>query len=129
MTKGEINMGAAEHLGVYAEGWTNGEADTILKATSESYTFNDPNAGIIPKKEFARYLAGLKETVKSLRGGSLPKPFMELSEVVTQENQGVMTAWCWWTIPGTEMKGSGLIKIGADGVRSEVITYHTKLPG
>ena len=122
-------MGAAEHLGVYAEGWTNGEADTILKATAENYTFNDPNSGVIPKKEFARYLAGLKEQVKAVRKGSLPKPFMELSEVVTQENQGVITAWCWWTIPGTDMKGSGLIKIGADGVRSEVITYHTKLPG
>ena len=122
-------MGAAEHLGVYAEGWTNGEADTILKATADNYTFNDPNSGVIPKKEFARYLAGLKEQVKAARKGGLPKPFMELSEVVTQENQGVITAWCWWTIPGTDMKGSGLIKIGADGVCSEVITYHTKLPG
>ena len=121
-------MGAAEHLGVYAEGWTTGQVDTILKATSENYTFNDPNSGVIPKKEFAQYLRGLKETVKSLRGGSLPKPFMELSEVVTQEKEGVITAWCWWAIPGTDIKGSGLIKVGADGVRSEVITYHTKLP-
>lgn len=122
-------MGAAEHLGVYAEGWTTGEADTILKAAAENYTFDDPNAGVIPKKEFTRYLAGLKEQVKAARKGSLPKPFMELSEVVTQENQGVITAWCWWAIPGTDIKGSGLIKVGADGVRSEIITYHTKLPG
>lgn len=122
-------MGAAEHLGVYAEGWTNGDAEAILKGTAANYTFNDPNSGVITKKDFPRYLAGLKETVKSLRGGSLPKPFMELSEVVTQENQGVITAWCWWTIPGTDLKGGGLIKIGVDGVRSEVITYHTKLPG
>ena len=122
-------MGAAEHLGVYAEGWTNGDADTILKATAGSYTFNDPDAGVIPKKELAQYVAGLKEKIKSVRGGSLPKPFMELSEVVTQENQGVITAWCWWAVPGTELKGSGLIKIGPDGVRSEVITYYTKLPG
>ena len=122
-------MGAAEHLGVYAEGWTNGDADTILRATSEGYTFDDPNSGVIPKKEFAKYLAGLRETAKSLRGGGLSKPFMELSEVVTQENQGVITAWCWWAIPGTNIKGSGLIKVGADGVRSEVITYYSKLPG
>ena len=120
-------MSAPEHLGVYAEGWTNGEADKILKVTSEDYTYDDPNSGVIPKKEFARYMAGLKETVKSLRGGSLPKPFMELSEVVTQDNGGLMTAWCWWAIPGTDMKGSGLIKVGADGVRSEVITYYSKL--
>ncbi len=54
---------------------------------------------------------------------------MELSEVVTQENEEVITAWCWWAIPGTDIKGSGLIKVRADGVRSEVITYYTKLPG
>ena len=122
-------MSAAEHLGVYAEGWTKGDADTILKATSEGYTFDDPNAGVISKKRFAEYLSGMKDTVKTLRGGSLPEPFMDLSEVVTQENEGVITAWCWWAIPGTDIKGSGLIKVGADGVRSEVITYYAKLPG
>lgn len=122
-------MGAAEHLGVYAEGWTNGDADTILKATAGSYTLNDPDAGVIPKKELAQYLAGLKDKVKAARKGSLPKPFMELSEVVTLENQGVITAWCWWAVPGTNLKGGGLIKVGPDGVRSEVITYFTKLPG
>ncbi len=122
-------MGAAEHLGTYAQGWINGDADTILRAVSDGYTFDDPNSGAIPREEFARYLAQLKETVKALRGGNLPTPFMELSEVLTQENEGVITAWCWWAIPGTSIKGSGLIKVGADGVRSEVITYYSKLPG
>lgn len=121
-------MGAAEYLGLYAQGWTDGDSDAILKAASDGYTFDDPNSGIIPKKEFAQYLAGLKDAVKALRGGSIPTPFMELSEVVTQENQGVLTAWCWWAIPGTVIKGSGLIKIGAEGVRSEIITYYAKLP-
>ncbi len=122
-------MSAAEHLGTYAEGWTKGDRDTILKAVSDDFTFDDPNAGRIAKGEFAEYLSGMKEIVRSLRGGNLPDPFMELSEVVTQENEGVLTAWCWWAVPGTEVKGSGLIKVGDDGVRSEVITYYTKLPG
>jgi hypothetical protein len=122
-------MGAADHLGTYAEGWTKGDAGTILKAVSDDYTFDDPNAGKIAKSEFAGYLSGLKETVRSLRGGNLPDPFMTLTEVVTHEEKGVLTAWCWWAIPGTSIKGSGLIKIGAQGVRSEVITYYSKLPG
>ncbi len=122
-------MSAADHFGTYAEGWTKGEADTILKAVSDDYTFDDPNAGKIAKSEFAEYLSGVKETVRSLRGGNLLEPFMELSEIVTQENEGVITAWCWWAIPGTDIKGSGLIKVGADGVQSEVITYYVKLPG
>ncbi len=55
--------------------------------------------------------------------------FMEISEVLTDEKDGILTAWCWWAIPGTNIRGSGLIKVGSEGVRSEVITYYTKLPG
>ncbi len=40
----------------------------------------------------------------------------------------MVTAWCWWEVPGTELRGGGLIKVGAEGVHSEVITYYTKLP-
>ena len=122
-------MSTSEHLGKYAEGWTKGDAATILQTVAESYTFDDPNTGIISKNEFANYLSGLKETVSSLCGEALPEPFMELSEVLTDEKEGVLTAWCWWSIPGTEIKGSGLIKVESEGVSSEVITYYTKLPG
>jgi len=121
-------MSAAVHLGTYAEGWTKGDANTILNAVSDEYTFDDPNVGKIAKGGFAEYLAGMKETVRSLQGGNLPDPFMALTEVVTREEEGVLTAWCWWTVPGTEIQGSGLIKVGAEGVRSEVITYYAKLP-
>ena len=121
-------MNAADHLGTYAEGWTKGDVEIILRAVTDDYTFDDPNAGTIPKGRLSDYLSGLKETVRSLRGGKLPEPFLALSEVVTREAEGVLTAWCWWAVPGTEIKGSGLIKVGSDGVRSEIITYYTKLP-
>jgi hypothetical protein len=122
-------MSAADHLGAYAEGWSKGDAETILKAVSDGFIFDDPNAGKISKSKFAEYMSGMKETVRALRGGNLPDPFMELTEVVTQEEEGVLTAWCWWAVPGTELRGSGLIKIGAEGVNSEIITYYTNLPG
>ena len=121
-------MKAADHLGMYAQGWTNGDAAMILRAVSSDYTFDDPNAGKITRTAFTDYLSNLKNTVRSHRGGSLPEPFMRLSEVVTQDEQGVLTAWCWWMVPGTEMQGSGLIKVGTEGVRSEVVAYYTKLP-
>ena len=120
-------MSAAEHLGTYAEGWSKGDAENILKATAEDYSFDDPNSGIVSRDTFSSYLADLKGTVASLCDGKVPDPFMELSEVLTQETDGVLTAWCWWAIPGTEIKGSGLIKADATGIRSEVITYYTKL--
>ena len=53
-------MSAADHLGNYAEGWTNGDADTILKAVADNFTFDDPNAGKIAKRGFAEYLSGMK---------------------------------------------------------------------
>jgi hypothetical protein len=119
-------MSAADKLGMYADGWTKGDVNIILKAVSESYAFDDPNAGKITKRHFAGYLSSFKDAIRSMRGGSLPTPFMELSEVLTQEKEGILTAWCWWAIPGTQLKGSGLIKVGGDGVRSEIITYYGK---
>ena len=121
-------MSALEHLGTYAEGWIKGDAGLILKAVADNYTLDDPNFGVIPKNKFAEYLKGMKETVTSLREGSLPEPFMEISEVVTDEKEGVLTAWCWWTVSGTQIKGSGLIKVGSEGVQSEILAYYTKLP-
>jgi hypothetical protein len=120
-------MNAIEHLGTYAEGWSKGDADTILKATAADYTFDDPNFGVVTRDTLSSYLGELKETAASLYGGKVPDTFMELSEVLTQEDGDVLTAWCWWALPGTELKGSGLIKVDPTGVRSEVITYYTKL--
>ena len=121
-------MSAADHLGAYAEGWTNGVSDTILGAASESFVFDDPNAGKVAKADFAAYFAGLTELVASIRGDGYGAPFMNLSEIVTKEEDGVLTASCWWAIPGTEIQGSGLIKVTNDGVVSERIAYYTKLP-
>lgn len=121
-------MNAGEYLGRYAEGWTNGDAETILSAVSDSFAFDDPNAGTITREGIVEYLAGLREVVAAARGTGSSESFMELSEVVTQEADGELTASCWWAIPGTDIQGSGLIKVGSDGVKSERICYYTKLP-
>jgi hypothetical protein len=120
-------MNTADYLGAYAEGWAKGDAKIILEATSEDYTFDDPNHGVISKREFSNYFGNLKETAASLCNGKVPTPFMALSEVLTQEENGMLTASCWWVIPDTGIKGAGLIKVDATGVRSEIITYYTKL--
>ena len=120
-------MGASDHLGLYAQGWTTGDEDLILKAITNDYVLDDPNAGKIQKDKFKDYLNEMKETVKSLRGGDLPNPFMEITEVVTSEENDVTTAWCAWSIPGTPVKGAGLIKVNSSGVLSEVLTYYTAL--
>ena len=121
-------MNAADYLGRYAEGWTKGDAETILSAASESFTFDDPNAGVIARGDFAAYMAGLGETLAAARGGASGDPFMEISEVVTHEADGILTAPCWWAYTGTDIQGTGLIKVGSNGVLSERIAYYTKLP-
>jgi hypothetical protein len=51
-------MSAADHLGTYAEGWTKGDADTILKAVSDDYTFDDPNALLVRDERDRTIFAG-----------------------------------------------------------------------
>lgn len=123
-------MSRMDHLGTYAEGWTKGDAALILESTADSYVFDDPNAGQISKAEFTDYFSTLAAMVRDLRGGESERSFMELTEVVTKDDEQLheTTAWCWWRIPGTDIQGSGLLKIGDDGVRSEQIAYYTALP-
>lgn len=120
-------MSALEHLGKYAEGWSNGDADMVLRAVTNEYVLDDPNEGKISKSEFSNYLNGLKEAAKTLCNGNLPEPFMEITEVLTLEEDEVTTASCAWVVPGTDIRGAGLIKVNSSGVLSEVLTYYTKL--
>lgn len=122
-------MSAADYLGTYAAGWTNGDSATILSVASNSFVFDDPNAGKISKGDFAEFFAGLRAIVASMRGADHKGPFMELSEVVTKDDDDGLTASCWWEIPGTNIQGSGLIKVTSDGVVSERIAYYTELSG
>ena len=120
-------MGALDHLGRYAEGWSNGDVGLILQAITDDYILDDPNVGDISKDKFSDYLNEMKETVRTLCNGNIPQPFMELTEVLTSEENEITTASCAWAIPGTSIKGAGLIKVNSSGVFSEVLTYYTAL--
>ncbi len=122
-------MSSTDHLGTYAEGWTKGDASLILQSVSNSYVFEDPSVGSIGKADFGSYFADLKQHVESVRGGRSGESFMVLADVMTSEEDNLLTAWCWWTIPGTGIQGSGLIKVGDEGVLSERIAYFTPLAG
>jgi hypothetical protein len=122
-------MSKADHLAAYAEGWTTGNSDKILSALADDYVLDDPNHGRVAKGDMAAYLDGMKATVAELRGGKEEDQFLALSEVVTGEEDGELTAWCWWTVPGTSIAGGGLIKVSDDGVVSERLTYYTGLSG
>ena len=120
-------MDKGDYLNRYAEGWTEGEVNIIVDSLDNSYQLDDPNSGMISKAAFPEYLAGFKSQVDAIRGQS-SSAFLEVSEVITQEDQGVLTAWVWWAVPGTPIQGNGLIKVGDRGVVSERLAFYTKLP-
>jgi len=122
-------MSKADHLAAYAEGWTTGTINTILSALADDFVLDDPNHGRVAKNDMPAYLEGMKATVSELRGGKKESQLLELTEVVTGEEEGILTAWCWWTAPGTAIAGSGLIKVSDSGIVSERLTYYTALPG
>ena len=120
-------MAAGDYLNQYAEGWTKGDAQIIVGSLADSFELDDPNAGKITKQGLAEYMAGMWQMVEGIRGKT-SDPLLEISELVTQEEQGVLTAWVWWAVPGTPIQGSGLIKAGDQGVLSERLCFYTKLP-
>ncbi len=120
-------MATGDYLNQYAEGWTKGDAQIVAGSLAESYQLDDPNFGTITKQTFADYLSGMWQMVEGIRGKT-SDPLLELTELVTKEEQGVLTAWAWWTVPGTTIQGSALIKVGDQGVLSERLCYYTKLP-
>ena len=119
-------MTAADMLGLYAKGFSEGDVDTIVQSLADQYVMDDPHSGRITRIAFVDYFNGFKEQMDAVRDRS--RPFMEFSDLITQDVEGVLTAWVWWAVPGTPVQGSGLIKVGEEGVVSERLAFYTKLP-
>jgi len=117
----------ADRIETYLQGWIRGDASLLLAQTVDSYFFDDPNHGKIARADFEDYVAEIKAEAAGFRGGRRFDTFEDLSEVVTkEEDDGTVTVWFWWAIPGTPIKGSSLIKVGQAGVLSETICYYGK---
>ncbi|MCP4330651.1 MAG: nuclear transport factor 2 family protein [Alphaproteobacteria bacterium] len=117
-------MSRDQHLDAYARGWQAGDIGTIMSSLADGYVFDVPTSGKIPKDGMEAYFGEFSAAIADMCGGPAPDPFMELTEIVTADDGETLTAWCWWAIPGTPMGGGGLIKVGDDGVRSEIITFY-----
>jgi hypothetical protein len=120
-------MAASDHLSRYAEGWAKGDPGIILESLDDGYELDDPNSGSISKTALAGYFAAFRGQVEEIRGQT-SSPFMEFSDLVTQQEGTDLTAWVWWAVPETPIQGSGLIKVGPNGVLSERLAFYTKLP-
>ena len=104
---------------------TQKPSSVLSAAISYSTT---PMEGQITKEQLPTYMGQLKEIVSSLRGtdseNSIPGAFRGRDPGGGRWADGLVLVV---EIPGTEIKGSGLIKVGPEGMRSERLTYYTKL--
>ena len=125
--KGGAPMPVNDHIAAFAQGWTEGKIDMIMKSLSKDFELDDPNAGRIQKADIPRYFEALVGNVTQIRGDGNRAPLMEMSEVVIKDDVVPVTVWTWWTVPGTPLAGSALVKVGEDGVLSERLTYSTAL--
>ena len=121
-------MSIQDYIAAYAEGWTLGDSEKIMGAVSPDMVFDDPNVGKITRDSLPDYIAGLKNAVAELRGGKGYDTLMEMTEIVIKDEETPASIWAWFTVPGTALAGSALIKVAEDGVVSERIAYYTALP-
>lgn len=121
-------MSIQDTIAAYAEGWTLGDSEKILSAVSPDMVLDDPNVGRIDRQALPDYIAGLKNAVAELRAGNAHDTLMDMSEVVIKDDETPVSIWAWFTVPGTALAGSALIKVAEEGVIEERIAYYTSLP-
>jgi len=121
-------MSIQDTIAAYAEGWTLGDSEMILSAVSPDMVLDDPNVGRIDRQALPDYIAGLKNAVAELRDGNAHDTLMDMSEVVIKDDETPVSIWAWFTVPGTALAGSALIKVAEEGVIEERIAYYTSLP-
>lgn len=121
-------MTIQDTIAAYAEGWALGDSDKIMSAVSPEMVLDDPNVGKIDRQALPDYIAGLKSAVAELRAGDTHDTLMEMSDVVIKDDETPVSIWAWFTVPGTALAGSALIKVADQGVIEERIAYYTSLP-
>ena len=121
-------MSIQDTIAAYAEGWTLGDSEKIMSAVSPDMVLDDPNVGRIDRDALPDYIAGLKNAVAELRAGETHDTLMDMSEVVIKDDETPVSIWAWFTVPGTALAGSALIKVAEAGVIEERIAYYTSLP-
>jgi len=121
-------MSIQDTIAAYAEGWTLGDSEKIMSAVSPDMVLDDPNVGKINRDALPDYIAGLKSAVAELRAGDDHDTLMDMSDVVIKDDETPVSIWAWFTVPGTALAGSALIKVADEGVVEERIAYYTSLP-
>jgi len=112
----------SEHLDKFLEGWVTGDVELLLSVCAEDFVYDDAIDGRVVKAEFPAYVESLSDSA------------MTITDVVTEEIDGLETAWCWWTLEPQAgaafsfQEGGALFKVGRDGVHCQKVAYYTREP-
>jgi hypothetical protein len=112
----------------YLKGWELGDGALSLSVTADSFCYDDPNSGRIPRDRFVEFVEDFKRAAMAMGGAEDANPFLSYSDVVIKDDELPATVWCWWQAVGTELQGSARIQVGAEGVLHEKIAYFSRLP-
>ena len=122
-------MNVTQIIETYLKGWEFGDGALSLSATADSFCYDDPNTGRIPRAEFVAFVEDFKRAALAMGGAENANPFLRYSDVVIKDDELPATVWCWWQVVGTELQGSARVQVGEEGVLHEKIAYFTRLPG
>ena len=122
-------MSIRQIIETYLKGWELGDGALSLGATANSFCYDDPNTGRIPRDEFVAFVEDFKRAAIEMGAAENANPFLRYSDVVIKEDELPATVWCWWQAVGTELQGSALVRVGEEGVLHEKIAYFSRLPG
>ena len=122
-------MSIRQIIEAYLKGWELGDGALSLSVTADSFCYDDPNTGRIPRDEFVEFVEAFKRAAIAMGGAEDANPFLRYSDVVIKDDVLPATVWCWWQAVGTELQGSARVQVGEEGVLHEKIAYFTRLPG
>ena len=121
-------MSIQQIIETYLKGWELGDGELSLSVTAESFSYDDPNTGRIPREEFVQFVDDFKTAAVEMGGEKNANPFLQYSDTVIQHEGGKATVWCWWHAVGTELQGSARILVYEQGILHEKIAYFSRLP-
>ena len=121
-------MSIRQIIETYLKGWELGDGALSLSVTADSFCYDDPNTGRIPRGEFVEFVEDFKRAAIAMGGAEDANPFLRYSDVVIKDDELPATVWCWWQAVGTELQGSARVQVAEEGVLHEKIAYFSRLP-
>lgn len=110
-----------DHRARYIDAWNAIDAEELVSSVSEDFVFDDPcEPELIGKSNLARFLPVWPEKLRKLGSGF---DFQTIDKMVSDQD-GCLTEWHGWRVPGQELEGSALIKTTDAGVMLEKFAYY-----